>query len=144
MTGLFVNLRPSALPFVGGAAAGHNPAASTTYRFGLQPLANPGTTDPVLTLTATRQGRVRRVTGFIKVTGTLASAGSITVRVRNVTQGTTQDITTTLDATAALNTFENQTMSLALSRGDQVCIEFVTPAWVTAPTATYWSVTVEM
>lgn len=128
-----------------GAAAGHSPADSTTYRFGNQPNSNPGTGDSAFSIIMTRPCVARVARGIFIVAGTLGSSESMTVRVRNTTgAGTTQDVTTALTGVAVANTFSNTALSLSYAAGDALAIEFVCPAWVTNPTTTFWTVTVDV
>lgn len=128
----------------GGAAAGHSPADSTTYTFGAQPGINPGAGDGVWAIVLPRPGRVTRCSGIFVVLGTTSSAENITVNVRNQTTTTNAAVTTTLTGGAVVNSFSNTALSLSFSANDGISIQFVTPAWVTNPTATTWSATIEV
>lgn len=131
-------------PVSSGATAGFAPADATTYTFGLQPGINPGTADSIWAVSVPRPGRVTRAAGVFIVAGTLGSAGSITVRVRNSIAGTTQDVTTSLSATSVLNSFSNNALSLAFAAGDALLIQFVCPTWATNPTLTFWTGSIEV
>lgn len=143
---MIVNLTPQRQSFIfaAGAAAGHAPAAATTYNFGSEPGKNPGTGDSVFSVLMPRAGNVRRIYGIFVVAGTLASAGSITVRAKNNTGPATETITAALVGTAVANTFSNTAMTLAFVAGDGLQIQFACPVWVTAPTLTFWTVTMEV
>lgn len=143
---MIVNLTPTRETFVFscGTSAGHAPAASTTYFFGGMPGFNPATTSSVFSMIMPRAGNARIGRAQLTVGGTLASAGSITLSLRNNTGPTTEQITAALAATSAVNTaVPNTAMTLAFAAGDLLQIQFATPAWVTTPTATFWTVTIE-
>jgi len=127
--------------FAAGATGGHDPADSTTYRFGMQPGFNPITTEQGFEVSAPFTGTVTTAYGCFRVFTTLGSAHDVTVRVSNLTAVTTEDITTTLQLTANSNFFSNTGMSLAVTAGDRLRIEFVTPAWTTNPTDLIYNTT---
>lgn len=127
-----------------GAAAGHAPADSTTYRFANQPGTNPSTADAAFAVTMPRAGRVIAAAGVFIVLGTLGSTEQFTVAVRNQAAATTENITTTLQGSAIANTFSSTALTLAFAQGDNFSIQFTTPAWATNPTATLWTVTMEV
>lgn len=127
------------LPVAGGTTSGHTPTSGTTYTFANQPGINPGTGDTIWAFVMPRPGRVTRAQGILAVLGTLGSSQSITLRARNQTGATTQDITTTLQASSIVNTWSNTGLSLTFAAGDGLSIQFVCPTWTTTPTATFWT-----
>lgn len=130
--------------FAAGAAAGFAPADATTYTFGNQPGINPGIGDTVWALLMTRPGRVRRVSGVFAVLGTSGSAQNSTIRVRNPSAATTENVTTTLAATFGANVFLNTAMSLTFAAGEGLSMQLVCPTWTTNPTTTFLTGMIEV
>ena len=130
--------------FVGGGTAGHSPADATTYTFGISSQIGPLTSDGVYFPMPTRPGVVRRARVQALVTGTLASAGSTTVRVRNATSTVEEEVSPSLAMTAVSNAVSNDAMSLPIAAGDAINIEFTTPTWATNPTAVFYNATIEV
>jgi hypothetical protein len=134
--------RVIAIPLAAGAS--FNPADATTYRFGNQPGSNPGTADSVFSVVIPRAATIVGAAGGFTVAGTLGSSENVTVRVRNVTQGTTQDITTTAKMNAVTNLFGSTSLSLAVAANDLIANEVVTPTWATNPTVVFMTATVDL
>jgi hypothetical protein len=132
-----------ALFFTATDAGGFNPADATTYIFGIQPGFDP-TTDGItgFTVVVPISGSVSAVYGDIAVLGTLGSANNATFRVLNQTQTTSEDISSSVAFTATHNALSNTSMTLAVTAGDRMAIEFVTPTWTTNPTNVRLAVTV--
>lgn len=126
----------------GTYAAGHSPADATTYFFGMSPDFNPGTGDSALPLVMPKDGTVKIVHGVFSALGTLGSAGSITVSVKNITAATTEQVSATVPMTSAQNPFNNTGMTLAFSAGDKLEIQFLTPTWATNPTIALYNVSI--
>jgi hypothetical protein len=138
-------LQHDTLVFLAGATSGFSPADATTYQFGMQVGVSPTTTSAaVFSPLMTRSGHIRRVYGVWIVAGTLGSAGSSTVRVKNLTTTSTENVSTAVGATATLNTFSNTAMTLSFSAGDALALELISPTWVTNPTATFFNVSIEV
>lgn len=130
--------------FVGGNyVSGASPADATTYVIGALPGFDPIATDPTVgPVVMPRAGTVKVVHGQVAVVGQLASAGSSTVRVKNITQSTTEIVTSALAMTAALNVFNNTAMTLTFNAGDRLEITLLTPTWATNPQGVFYSITV--
>jgi hypothetical protein len=85
-----------------------------------------------------KSGTIRSAYGAVSVIGTLGSAEDCTISIR--LNGTTDtNVTTTLKMDAALNTFGNAALSIAVAAGDYVHFMITTPAWVTNPTSTVFN-----
>ena len=135
--------REHVLLFTASAAAGFNPADSTTYSFGEGATLNPETpADGVRRVICPVTGTVVKAFFNVQVGGTLGSSENVTLTVSNVTAGTTQNISTSAQWTGAELVFSNTAMTLAVTAGDRLTVRFTTPAWVTNPTTTYYSATV--
>src|SRR5262249_34129384 len=111
----------------------------TTYQIGSDAVLGPLTTGAVYFHTMPYAGTVKKCYFVAAVTGTLGSSGSTTVRVRNNTAATTENVTTSLAMTAATNRANNAAMTLPFSAGDELYIEIVTPTWVTNPTNVFYN-----
>lgn len=110
------------------------PADSTTYyvvygaTWGVSAAA--GTTGRIW---IPKGGTITAAYGSMSVQGTLGSAADVTVRIR-LNDSTNTNITTTLQMNTVINLFNNTALSIAVSAGDYIHFQVVTPAWVTNPT----------
>ena len=112
-----------------------SPADATTYFMSYGTPINPWTT------TASNSGRIwipktgtiTAAYGAFGVAGTTGTAQNGTVRIR-VNNTTNTDITTSAAFTAALNPFSNAALSIAVTAGDYIHFQLVTPTWATNPT----------
>lgn len=130
--------------FHGGGATGHAPADSTTYFIGAGGVFAPLTTGAIYFPAMPRGGTVTRAYVTVLVAGTLGSAEASTIRVRNTSAATNQNISAALGMSLVNNRVNNTAMTLAFSAGDELSIELVTPAWVTNPTAVFYNITIEV
>jgi hypothetical protein len=112
----------------------NSPADSTTYYI---PSASNWATSPAVgpawRLYIPKTGTIRSCFGAISVNGTLGSAENITIAIR-VNDTTSTNVTTTARATATWNAFSNNALSIAVTAGDFVQFQAITPAWATNPT----------
>jgi len=118
------------------AATIGDPLDSTTYYMvSLQSFVNTSTSSNVMArIYVTTAFTLTKVYGAISVDGTLGSAQNCTLFIRkNDTSNT--NITTTLQLTSAINTFNNTALSISLVAGDFISIGFTGPAWTTNPTS---------
>jgi len=120
-----------------------NPADSTTYYWaqGIGFILNTVTTIANSQLQIPVTGTITKAYGVITVGGTLGSASNSTVRIR-LNNTTNTDVSTTVTTNAASNTFSNTALSIAVTAGDYINIQFVGPAWATNPTTVRGSITV--
>lgn len=126
----------------GNYTTGASPADATTYIIGMAPGFDPTASDPaIFPAVMPRAGTVKVVHGQVVAIGP-ASAGSCIVRIKNITAGTTEIVTSTLAMTGSLNVFNNTAMTLAFAAGDRLEITLLTPTWVTNPTGVFYSITV--
>lgn len=133
------------LVYVAGATAGHNPADTTTYAFGVFPNVNPTpSADSEWNAIMPRNGTVARAFVRARVFGTLGSTQTVTFKVRNKTAGTEENITTTMQFSSATNLANNVAMTLAFSAGDEIQAMFVTPTWTTNPLIVFYETTIEV
>jgi hypothetical protein len=77
------------------------------------------------------------------VTGTLASAHNVIVRLRNVTTATNYDFTTTFQLTAAAQNLSGS-LAFVCTQGDNLEIQVITPAFTTTPTGCLFSCEVNL
>lgn len=127
------------LQFGAGVAAGWSPSDSTTYYVG-SPLPLDPSTGTLYGVSCPVTGTLTKAYVTAIVTGTAATTENITIRVRNITSATNVDVTTTAQwntATPAATTSSSTALSLAVTAGDKLAIQIVTPAWATNPTAVY-------
>lgn len=90
-------------------------------------------------------GQIKSVQVNSYVTGTLAGAtnDSYTMRIRNITQNTTQDFVTNFGLSSgnlsSQSRMDNYTLPtpLDVNAGDVIQVQILTPAWTTAPTGVY-------
>lgn len=124
--------------YLSSAGAGVSPADATTYTF--TPAAGYGLASTMAShkLRIPRAGVIRKV--YIDGICTVGSAETSTISLRlNDTTDTT--ITSTAAFNASPFAFSNTAMSVTVSAGDYVNIKWVTPTWVTNPTAlSMWAV----
>ncbi len=86
-------------------------------------------------------GTITAVYGTVTVGGTLGSSENCTLRILlNGTSAT--DITTTLQLTSADNTFSNNGLSISVTAGDFINIEFIGPVFATNPSDVVSSISV--
>ncbi len=123
------------------SAISGNPADSTTYWFNQGEVFVSFTSfSAALAVIIPRSGTINTVRGVVTVSGTLGSATNCTVAVR-LNNTTDTNVTTTLQLTAASQTFSNTTLGIAVSAGDYVSLKFIAPAWATNPTSVALSAT---
>jgi hypothetical protein len=111
-----------------------SPADSTTYYVSdgetiTQATASTSRTRIYIPQAAT----IKAAYGNITVLGTLGTTENITIAIR-LNDTTNTNITTTAQAAAVENTFNNTGLSISVVAGDYIDILFVAPAWVTNPT----------
>jgi len=119
-----------------------NPFDSVTYymrqgsSFTTGTLSGYGGTRILLTQT----GEIDAAYGIVTVLGTLGSAQNCTINVRK-NETTNYAVTTTLQLTAAANTFNNTTNFGSFVAGDYIDVTFIGPVWTTNPTTVALSIT---
>jgi hypothetical protein len=90
-------------------------------------------------------GQIKSVQVNSYVTGTFAGAtnDSYTMRIRNITQNTTQDFVTNFGLSSGKLSSQSRmdnyilTTPLDVNAGDVIQVQIQTPAWITAPTGVY-------
>jgi hypothetical protein len=90
-------------------------------------------------------GQIKSVQVNSYVTGTLAGAtnDSYTMRIKNITQNTTQDFVTNFGLSSgnlsSQSRIDNYTLPtpMNVNAGDVIQVQILTPAWTTAPTGVY-------
>lgn len=126
-------------PVAGDRATAHNPADATTYFFGAFGEINPGTTATSSPLVLAAPCLVTLASIRVNVLGTLGSAGSATFNLR-VNNATDYLLSAAVGFTAATQTVTVSGLSILLLAGDELQIKFLTPTWVTNPTACTYQV----
>jgi CheY-specific phosphatase CheX len=117
------------------ATTGSNLAASTTYRMGAPVRNQLNTTSGRTRIYVPRPGKVRYAHLYIRTNGTLASAGTSTLALnKNSSVGETIATSTTAGSSADA-TVSSTAISMSVVQGDFLEINWITPAWVTLPTA---------
>jgi hypothetical protein len=110
-----------------------SPADSTTYYGSLNGIFTTNQFPANTKFMIPKAGTITAAYGVVRVNGTLGSNENVTLAFR-INNTTDANITTTSQWTAAENTFNNASMSQAVSAGDYVQLKIVTPAWGTNPT----------
>ena len=113
-----------------------NPLDATTYYFAptVQFSAANANTATNVRLYVSSAFTLTKVYGSVTISsGTLGSSENCTLFVR-VNNTTNTNVTTTLQVTAAENTFSNTGLSISLVAGDYITFGFTTPTWATNPT----------
>lgn len=123
------------LVFAQGGTAGHSPADATTYVFGDRPALGAGTAETIR-VTVPMAGTIKKAYGIF-VSGVLASAGNSTLTIHNRTAATSELISNAVALTASPSRFNNTSLSLAFSAGDELDISWLTPTWATNPTGVF-------
>lgn len=121
----------------GGDSGGLNPAASTTYYMGQFFLFDPSTAAASQRITLDQPCRITNMRVIVIVGSTLASAGNVQFHIRK--NDTTDTAGPALALTAGAQT-ATAALTVDFAAGDDFTIKFVTPAWVTAPTVTFYAV----
>ena len=111
-----------------------SPADATTYYFCM-----PGEA-PATGAAAAARGITTPISGTVKSVGIsfFQAAGSnenSTIRLHNDTAGTNTDISTTINHDANAEKFLITGLSIVVTAGDVLTIQWVTPTWVTNPTS---------
>lgn len=128
-----------------GDTGGFNPAAGTSFYFGIQFGLDPNTTDGGPSFTVPMAGTINYCTVKQSTLGTNGVNGeNIVYRLRkNAT--TDSDIVATLDTDADNVEGTNSALAFAVSAGDSVAIKGTCPgAWTTQPTIMFWSVVMRL
>jgi hypothetical protein len=112
--------------------ASTNPADATTYYFGAFPHVALSTTAANQRLYIMRAGTVVAADIFMICTTGTSETSTMSFRLNNTTD-------TTISSAVALNAtpfhVQNTSLSIAVAAGDYFEIKWVTPTWVTNPTA---------
>lgn len=130
-------------PIVAGAAAGHSPAANSTFCYGNQPGTNPTVCETAFAVGIGVVGTITQITGTVTVAGTKDSmAENVNFKGRYWNGSAWSNLGTTTC------TFNNTNCSWTISglsqttaAGDLIAITFgPTPnPWATAPTAVFYN-----
>lgn len=111
------------------------PAVSTTYHIGFLPALQPTTTNQLSRrIRSPYKGEITSVSIMWSMTAN-ASSESVTYQIHNLTQATSQTITSTAQLTTDAHTTFTLSSPLTVSENDDLQIRWVTPAWGLAPTS---------
>lgn len=116
-------------------------ADSTTYFF--------LNTTPVTSVTASgtaqtryyipKAGTITAVYGAFTCTAGTSESATIAIRLNNTSN---TNVTTSLNMSGTDTAFNNNALSIAVALGDYIELLFITPAWVTNPSAVRFSISV--
>lgn len=90
-----------------------------------------------------RAGTINICYGDVSVSGTLGSNQNCTLALRK-NNTTDTSVTTTLQLTAADNTFNNTTLGITVVAGDFLEFKFTSPTWTTNPTTVRFTATFQL
>jgi hypothetical protein len=124
-----------------GSSANLSPADATTYYYGCFNSIAAGTTAARARCYIPKAGTVTAIYGNFWVATTLGTAETSTISFR-LNNTTDTAISAAVVANAAATTFSNTGLSIAVAAGDYFELKWVTPTWVTNPTAVRLSVVV--
>ncbi len=111
------------------------PVVSTTYHIGFLPALQPVTTNQVSRrIRSAYKGEITSVSIMWSMTAN-GSSESVTYQIHNLTQATSQTITSTAQLTTDAHTTFTLSSPLTVSENDDLQIRWVTPAWVSVPTS---------
>lgn len=117
---------------IAGGFASVNPVDGTTYYFGAFPHVTLGTTAAIQRLYVQRAGTVVAADVFIPCTTGTSELSTISFRLNNTTDTT---ITAAVNLSSTPFHAQNTSLGIAVVAGDYFEIKWVTPTWVTNPTA---------
>lgn len=121
--------------------AGTNPADAATYFMQNNSILTLFTAStPSCRNYIAAAGTINKVYGNVKVAGTLGSAQNVTLALRK-NNTSNSNITTTIQFTAANQTFNTTSLGLSVSAGDFIEIIMICPTWTTNPTTVSISLT---